>query len=159
MNMSEEERIRQELLKNFNFLGNGIRVQRQRRIYAEVSPDKFFNVFDYAIEALGFCILSGITGMDEGEKLSFIYHLSSENGIVLSIKTGVAKNDPVIKTITSYFPGAEIYERELVDLLGTKVEGLKKGKRYPLPDNWPEGQYPLRKDWKKEMLQEGSKNA
>jgi Ni,Fe-hydrogenase III component G len=28
------------------------------------------------------------------------------------------------------------------------VTGLPEGSRYPLPDNWPEGQYPLRKDWK-----------
>ena len=46
------------------------------------------------------------------------------------------------------FPAAEIYERELIDLLGAKVAGLPEGKRYPLPDDWPAGEYPLRKDWK-----------
>ena len=56
------------------------------------------------------------------------------------------------------FPAAHIYERELVDLLGAKVEGLPPGNRYPLPDDWPEVQYPLRKDWKQEssgLPQEG----
>jgi len=37
-------------------------------------------------------------------------------------------------------------------MLGVQIEGLPPGKRYPLPDNWPAGQYPLRKDWKTEML-------
>ncbi len=60
----------------------------------------------------------------------------------------------MLKTITDYFSSAEIYERELVDLLGVRVEGLKEGKRYPLPDDWPAGQYPLRKDWKVEMLKQ-----
>jgi Ni,Fe-hydrogenase III component G len=46
------------------------------------------------------------------------------------------------------FVGAEIYERELVDLLGVKVEGLPSGNRYPLMDDWPKDQFPLRKDWK-----------
>ena len=80
---------------------------------------------------------------------------------MLNFKTGVAKNVPLLKTVTGYFPSAEIYERELADLLGVEVIGLKKGKRYPLPDNWPEGQYPLRKGWKKEALnkQEDKKNA
>ena len=40
-------------------------------------------------------------------------------------------------------------ERELMDLLGAKVEGLPAGKRYPLSDDWPTDEYPLRKDWKK----------
>ena len=51
------------------------------------------------------------------------------------------------------FPGAELYERELVDMFGISVEGLPAGNRYPLPDDWPQGQHPLRKDWKKEMLE------
>ena len=54
--------------------------------------------------------------------------------------------------MTGKFSNAEYYEKELVDLLGFRVEGLPPGPRYPLPDDWPEGQYPLRKEWKPEML-------
>ena len=39
-------------------------------------------------------------------------------------------------------------------MFGIKVEGLPEGERYPLPDGWPEGQYPLRKDWNKDMLKD-----
>jgi membrane-bound hydrogenase subunit beta len=35
-----------------------------------------------------------------------------------------------------------------MDLLGIQVEGIPPGRHYPLPEGWPEGQYPLRKDWK-----------
>jgi len=35
-----------------------------------------------------------------------------------------------------------------MDLFGAKVEGLPEGPRYPLPDDWPKNQFPLRKDWK-----------
>ena len=61
---------------------------------------------------------------------------------------GVPKDEPVLQTVTGYFPAAELYEREMVDLLGMQVQGLPPGTRYPLPDGWPAGQYPLRKDWK-----------
>ena len=71
---------------------------------------------------------------------------------ILNLKTGVPKENPVLKTIIGYFRGAEIYERELVDLLGVKVEGLPEGKRYPLPDDWPLDQHPLRKDWKAKCI-------
>jgi membrane-bound hydrogenase subunit beta len=159
--MNEEEKIQQELLKNFAFLEGKVKIQRARRIFVEVPLEKFFDVFDYAVKNLGVSMLSALTGLDDGEALSFIYHLAFANGIILNFKTGVAKHAPLLKTVTGYFPSAEIYERELVDLLGVEVVGLKKGKRYPLPDNWPQGQYPLRKGWKKEALnkQEDKKDA
>ena len=71
------------------------------------------------------------------------------NILMLNIRISVDRNNPVIKTITHDFPGADIYEREVMDLLGAKVEGLPPGKRYPLSDDWPTDEYPLRKDWKK----------
>ena len=60
----------------------------------------------------------------------------------------IPKDKAVIKTITPLFLSADPYERELIDLLGIQVDELAPGRRYPLPDNWPAGQYPLRKDWK-----------
>jgi Ni,Fe-hydrogenase III component G len=64
-----------------------------------------------------------------------------------NLKTRCPKGES-IRTITSYFPGADIYERELEDLLGARIEGLVPGVRYPLPEDWPEGDHPLLKDWK-----------
>jgi membrane-bound hydrogenase subunit beta len=145
---SREIKIKQDLLNRFPYLSNKVRVQRDRRIYAEVDYALFLEVFEYAIHKLNFTFLCTITGLDEGQTISFIYHLTTQNGIILNLKTGIPKERPVLKTIIGYFRGAEIYERELVDLLGVKVEGLPEGKRYPLPDDWPLDQYPLRKDWK-----------
>ena len=145
---NREIKIKQDLLNRFPYLDNKVRVQRDRRIYAEVDYANFVEVFEYAIQKLYFTFLCTITGLDEGEKISFIYHLTTQSGIVLNLKTGIPKEKPVLKTIIGYFRGAEIYERELVDLLGVKVEGLPEGKRYPLPDDCPLDQYPLRKDWK-----------
>ena len=77
-----------------------------------------------------------------------LFRSLAQKEILLNIKTSVPKNNPNLKSIIGYFPGAEIYERELVDLLGVKVEGLPEGYRYPLTDEWPKDQFPLRKDWK-----------
>jgi Ni,Fe-hydrogenase III component G len=89
-----------------------------------------------------------MTGLDEQDKLSVIYHIAQDRNIMINIKTSVPKDNPRLRTVTSYFPSADAYERELVDLLGVQVEGLPPGNRYPLPDDWPKGQFPLRKDWK-----------
>lgn len=146
---AREEKIQSDLVFKFGFLAGKVRVQRERRIFADVPTANFRDILIYAVKDLGFVFLCTITGLDEGENLSFVYHLTRQDGVMINLKISVPKNKPVIKSITDYFKGAEIYEREVMDLLGAKVEGLPKGKRYPLPDDWPEGQYPLRKDWKK----------
>lgn len=146
--MSEEDNIRAELIEKFGFLDKRIRIQRPRRIWMDVEPQDFRRVFDFAVINMRFCILSAITGLDERVRLGFIYHIGRENGIMLNMATFAPKDNPVIKTITGYFPAADIYEREIADLLGAKVEGLAAGKRYPLTDDWPADEFPLRKDWK-----------
>ncbi|MFA6321227.1 MAG: NADH-quinone oxidoreductase subunit C [Candidatus Omnitrophota bacterium] len=154
--MTKEPDIQNSLIKKFGFLEGKIRIPRERRIFADAAPENFATIIEYAMKDLSFTMLCTITGLDEGATLGFLYHLAREDGIMLSIKLNIDKNNPVIKTITGYFPGADIYERELMDLLGAKVEGLPEGRRYPLSDDWPVGDYPLRKDWKK---QEGANNA
>jgi len=146
--MSKEENIVQELIKQFAYLEGNIKITRPRRIFLEIDSSRLEAVLEYALKNLGFLHLISITGLDEQDKLSFIYHLGQDSGVVLNLKTSVLKNHPVIRTITKYFSGAEIYERELVDLFGAKVEGLPAGNRYPLTDDWPVGEFPLRKDWK-----------
>lgn len=146
--MPAEENIINELTKKFGYLTGKAKVSRPRRISVDVDMSKFAEVFDYAVKELGFALLCTITGLDEGDNIVLIYHVAQQGGTVLNIKTGVPKQDAGIKTITHYFPSAEIYEREIVDLLGVKVEGLQRGNRYPLTDDWPEGQFPLRKEWK-----------
>jgi NADH-quinone oxidoreductase subunit C len=146
--MSEEKKIKDELMKKFKFSEQEIIIPRTRRIFFNVELANFEEVFIFAAQELKFAHLVSITGFDEQDRLGFMYHLAKDNGIILNIKTSVSKDNPVIKTVTKYFPGAEIYERELIDLFGAKIEGLPAGNRYPLTDDWPTDQFPLRKDWK-----------
>ncbi len=152
--MSREENIKQNLISKFPYLRNSLKITRLRRLSAEVDYNNFSEIFDYAVKQLQFSHLSAITGLDEGENLSAIYHLAQDSGILLNLKTSVPKQKPVIKTVMPYFPCAENYERELVDLLGFWVEGLPIGNHYPLTDDWPKGQFPLRKDWKQSQEQQ-----
>ena len=151
--MANEQAIQQELQGKFPYFDGKITIFSDRRIWAEVSSENFLEAFDYIVKKMDFAMLCIITGLDSGENLEFIYHLSRYDGTMLNLKTFVPKTNPVHKSImVDYFPGAELYERELVDCFGAKIEGLPPGNRYPLPDGWPEGQYPLRKDWTPDML-------
>ena len=144
--MTSEEAIVTELTNKFHVLDGKTQVRRPRRIFSEVAYADFRPILDFAKDKLGFNYLNMITGLDEGDNLALYYHLSKNNAITLNIKTFVTKNNPVVKTVTDVFPSADVAERELVDLLGFKVEGLAAGSRYPLTDDWPVGEFPLRKD-------------
>jgi Ni,Fe-hydrogenase III component G len=153
--MDELLAIQADLVKKFPQLAGKIRTPRVRRMFADVAIHDLGTIFDYLVKDLRFSILCTITGLDQGDTLGVIYHLARESGVVLNLCSAVPKGNPVLQTVTGSFPAAELYEREMADLLGMKVEGLPQGPRYPLPDDWPQGEYPLRKDWKSPSSQAG----
>ena len=120
-----------------------------RRIFLYAPGEIFLDALRFACDELGFTHLCTITGLDTGEGYEFIYHVSDQNGVMLNLKLKTAGGDGVvIQSVLPIYNGAVFYERELEGLLGVKVEGLTEGRQYPLPDNWPEGQYPMRKEWR-----------
>ena len=144
--MTEQE-ILQKLIDKFPYLKEKGRVARVRRIFCDVPNENFREVLDFVMKDLGFSILTTMTGTDDGETFGFMYHLATFSGMVFNLKISAPKTNPEIVTVTDLFPSAEMYEREVMDLLGAKVSGLKHGRRYPLHENWPADEHPLRKDW------------
>jgi Ni,Fe-hydrogenase III component G len=149
--MSEAENIKSAIENKFG-PQPALTIQRPQRIWLEVEYRFFLDIFEFAVKQLDFSFLNTITGLDEDANLGFIYHLARTDGIILSLHTRAAKDTQAIKSVTPYFPAAAIYERELIDLLGAKIDDVPQGLRYPLPDDWPPKQYPLRKDWNAEVL-------
>ncbi len=152
--MSDVQEMAAAVRARFALPEQAVRVQRAKRLWLEVDQAGFAPLFDALVKDMGFRILCTITGVDLGSDLGFIYHIARDEGIVANVKTRCPKGAS-IRTVSAYFPGAVIYERELVDLLGARVEGLPPGPRYPLPDEWPEGEHPLLKDWVQGSKQPG----
>ena len=153
--MANEQEVKQELITKFSIPEDKIVVQRARRIFAEIPIGRFREIMEYVIYTMKFDSLGTITGTDDGPNFGATYHMAHQDGTVLSLRIFTPRENPIIKTITDIYPAATMYERELVDLLGIKVEGLPKGERYPLPDDWPADEHPLRKDWKKQPTTSG----
>ncbi len=63
----------------------------------------------------------------------------------IRIVARVSGDDPRIDSITSVWPSANFYEREIFDLFGVHFPGHPRLTRIMMPDNW-EG-HPLRKDY------------
>jgi Ni,Fe-hydrogenase III component G len=142
------ENVPAALEARFPALAGHTRAPRPRRVFVDAPADIFREVVDHACDALGYDRLVTITGMDEKDAFAALYSLGHADGSLLNVRLRVPRDAPRVPTLTARFPGAVNYERELEDLLGFVVEGLAPGRRYPLPDDWPLDQKPLRKDWK-----------
>jgi Ni,Fe-hydrogenase III large subunit/Ni,Fe-hydrogenase III component G len=66
--------------------------------------------------------------------------------LLCSVLTQLPQDDLKIDSITAMVPAASWAEREMRDLLGIEPVGHGYPKRLVLPDGWPEGKHPLRKD-------------
>lgn len=64
----------------------------------------------------------------------------------VALRFKVPPDDPKIDSITPIIPGANWAEREVRDFIGVEPVGHPDPRRLVLPDDWPEGVYPLRKE-------------
>ncbi len=89
--------------------------------------------------------LSTITGVDNGRQIELLYHFVT-NGISLNVRAAVDKGVDRIETITPLVPAAIMYEREVQEMLGVEIAGHPDPRRLVLPEDWPDGDYPLRRE-------------
>jgi Ni,Fe-hydrogenase III component G len=106
----------------------------------------------------GWPYLSAITGLDEppstgeGEpeqegQIELLYHFC-RGPYILTLRIRLPYSRPVVPSVCSLIPYATLYERELIEMFGVEIEGTPSKARLLLPDDWPEGVYPLRKSFK-----------
>ncbi|MDY0231742.1 MAG: NADH-quinone oxidoreductase subunit C [Candidatus Saccharicenans sp.] len=121
----------------------------RRRIFLEVGLDDLLASVSWLKNDLGFTHLSTISGVDLGETFEVIYHFAN-NYCCLNIRVKIPRDNPLLPSICELIPGAILYEREIKEMFGLTVQNIPDGRPLLLPDDWPAGNYPLRKDWKYE---------
>ncbi len=78
-----------------------------------------------------------------------LYYVLSMEGAEKShviVHVMVPEDSLEFPSVTPKVPAAVWYEREVRDMFGLRPVGLPDERRLVLPDDWPEGLYPLRKD-------------
>ena len=120
-------------------------------ILARVAPRDLPTTVRYIHDQLdGRFVLSA--GTDKRE-LSGCYEISNVIGLdrqkdFLVLRTELDPADATIPSITEIIPGANWAEREVRDVIGVAPMGHPDPRRLVLPDDWPEGVYPLRRDFR-----------
>ena len=98
---------------------------------------------------LKFNFLSDLTCVDwypSQPRFEVVYHLFSMPRIArVRLKVRLGGDDPTLESITSVWPAANFFEREVFDLFGIRFEGHPYLRRIMMPEQW-EG-HPLRKDY------------
>jgi NADH-quinone oxidoreductase subunit C len=96
-----------------------------------------------------FNFLSDITCVDwypAEPRFEVVYHLLSiPKKERVRLKVRLHSASPVVESLTSVWPGANYFEREVFDLFGIRFTGHPHLRRILMPEDW-EG-YPLRKDY------------
>ena len=102
-----------------------------------------------AIRDAGYNAFEDMTAVDwlpSDPRFQLTYHiLSHAMKQRVRIKAWISEADPAIESITSVFPGANWYEREVFDLFGIRFEGHPNLRRIMMPEEWVG--HPLRKDY------------
>lgn len=129
--------------------------------FPEIQPDERKGYTGYIVPAdklvafatalrdeLGYDYLSSVTGVDyqpEG-KMEVVYHaFKSTGGAGLTFKVQVPRENPVVPSLVSVYPGADFQEREAWDLLGISFQGHPDLRRILMWEGF--AGHPLRKDW------------
>jgi membrane-bound hydrogenase subunit beta len=121
---------------------------RKNRLTLKTVPDKLHDAITTGQAVLGFDRLITISTVDNGDTFELLYHLIGPHRIIISLSIDIPRNQPVMHTVSDLLPSAGIYERQIHDLFGITFEGHPGLKKVILNEDWPDNEYPLRKDWK-----------
>ena len=126
----------------------GVAIEEAQYPMVTLDPDKVRGVAAKLKEE-GFDYLISLTGMDYGDKLGVIYHLSSSANEhkqdVIVLKTSTAdRENPLLYTVCDLFKSADLYEREVFDFFGIRFINHPDMRRIFLRSDWKG--FPFRKD-------------
>jgi len=142
--MNDEQKI--EKLKTF-VSPEAVAHPAPRRIFVSIDPAGLNALLAKMKAELDCWFLSTISGVDRGETFELLYHFGDTTGSV-HVRTSIPKSDPRIPSIWGVIPGAVLYEREIQEMFGITVENIPDPRPLMMSDDWPAGNFPLRKDWK-----------
>jgi len=119
-----------------------------KRVYIGIKPESLVKIAVHVFKGMGarFNIASGLDGRDF---LEILYHFTfDEANVVISFRVKLKKDKPEIDSLAPHIEATNWIERELSEILGVKFNGHPDMRPLLLPDNWPKGVYPLRRDYK-----------
>lgn len=118
----------------------------KRRVYFTINKEVLPKIARYLFNDVKARFITA-TGVDTRSAIEILYHFSvDEIGLVISLRVIMDKSDLDIESLASIMKCAEWIEREIHEMFGVNFKGHPDLKHLLLKDDWPEGNYPLRRD-------------
>ncbi len=143
---------RDELLNDLRarFAGDiiDLAMKSPKRAYVEIRPESIRKLARFLFKEIGarFNIASGV---DAREHMEILYHFTLEEiNLVISLRVRLQKPNLEVDSLAPLFAAANWVEREIHELLGIDFKGHPDLRRLLLPEDWPQGVYPLRRDYR-----------
>ena len=129
--------------------------ERLRNLQRPTSNRLYFDVDPEVIPDTALLLLDDLqarfqtaSGVDAPGEIEILYHWALDpTGVVVSLRTLLPRDEPEIESITGLCAAAEWVEREMWELLGIRFRNHPDLRHLLLDDDWPEGRYPLRRDY------------
>ncbi len=145
--MTEREETIRKIETRLSGMCEKFRRRNEKRVYVDVPPEHTLAANRILFEEFG-GRLATASGCDTRDRIEVLYHYCLDAlNVVVSLRTWGLKPDPEIDSVAQLFPGANFIEREMHDLLGIRFRNHPDPRRLILADDWPEGVYPLRRDY------------
>jgi len=130
-----------------------VKKNKFRSLWVDVKKSAFRDAVAHICHLQEYPHLAIISSSDLGAEVELIYHFTIYYGshleeLSLGLRVKLPKKDLKIPTITDLIPGALFTERETQEMMGVEVVGIPDKRRLFLPEDFPEGAYPWRKDEK-----------
>ena len=119
------------------------------RLFVHIAPAAVKGICQYLFKDLGARYVISIGTDDRPYSGNFLVAHTfafDADHLLCSVLVELPADKPSLESISEVVPAASWAEREMQDLVGIEPVGHKYLKRLVLPDGWPQGLHPLRKD-------------
>lgn len=148
--MSDEELVK-SVAEKFGDLVIESKVFRPGKISISVKPESIVQVATYLRDALGFDHPLGAGAVDypDQNRFQMVYYVwSMSKRTMAMLRVDAPRDNPRLPTLSGVWDQMNLHEREAWEMFGIVFEGHPRLERLLLPEDWEEGVYPLRKDFK-----------
>ena len=128
----------------------GTKGRKSKQVWLRIAREALIPTLERLVQ-IHFPHVAVIAFADVGEAVELMYHFYIYWGvpheeILVTLTVALPKTDLKVPTITGIIPGALTSEREKQEMLGIEVVDIPDGRRLFLPEDFPAGVYPWRKD-------------
>ena len=128
----------------------GAKGRKSQQVWVKLAREALIPTLQRLV-AIQYPHVSVIAFADTGAQVELMYHFYVYWGVpheevLVTLTVSLDKTDLKVPTITGIIPGALTSEREKQEMLGIEVVDIPDGRRLFLPEDFPTGVYPWRKD-------------